>query len=104
MIVVGEWLRTRDPAPPPELAARLAEIVGSSACGDAQLPDTLSDAAERVLAGLCEERSGALDLLAADALITYALEAAAEDCRNVEATAGRVLKTISMTLSRGGQA
>ena len=103
MIVVGEWLASRDPAPPPELAARLAEIVGPSVCADGELPDALADLAQQLLAGLCEERQGALDLLAADALITYALEAAAEDCHGVEEAAGRVLGTISTALGRGGQ-
>ena len=105
MIVVGDWLASREPSPPPELSARLAEVVGTTVCADAaELPDVLAVASQRLLAGLCDDRSAALDLLAADALITYALEAAADNRADVEGAAGRVIAAISAAASRGGKA
>lgn len=72
-----EWLDARTPAPPPELRARMAEAL--------QPAQTRAGAlAEGALACLKAaldrggERAAALDLLAADALLTYAMEAAAE--------------------------
>jgi hypothetical protein len=40
-------------------------------------------------------RAAALDLLAADALLTYALEAAAEDCATFVATPNAMIERLS---------
>lgn len=79
---VGEWLASRTPPPPELLRARIARALG--AAGDHGIADTervCLEAAERVLSGLFGDGSGerceAADLLAADALVTYALEFAA---------------------------
>lgn len=83
-MTVGDWLSARTPTPPAPLAARLREVLG------ARLDDRASSAheavlstAERLLSELlaldCAMRDRALDLLAVDALVTYAFEAAAED-------------------------
>lgn len=73
------WLDAREKAPPPELreriAAALAEVTAET------VPGALAEAALACLRDTIaapEERASALDLLAADALLTYALEAAAE--------------------------
>lgn len=72
------WLAARNPTPPPALAAKMAEAVGSR---EGVVPDALAAAAvvelHRVLAS-DGGRDVALDLLAADALLTHACEAAAE--------------------------
>jgi hypothetical protein len=104
VIVVRDWLASRDPAPPGELAARLAAIAGASSCHESELPATLAGMAEPLLGGVCDDRSAALDLLAADALITYALEAAASDCTGLSITAGSIANRIAMVASRDGQA
>lgn len=61
-------------------------------------PKLLSDAGASILASLdqtgCTERSSALDLLAADALFTYAFEEAARSCEEIAATARDVLKKV----------
>jgi len=73
------WLETRRPAPPAELRAHL-----NSAVTDAELalPDHLAELGRRVLARVADQPSGerelALELLTADALVTYAFEAQAE--------------------------
>ncbi len=73
------WLDARAAAPPPELrermAAALADVTSET------VPGTLAEAALSCLQATMAaggERASALDLLAADALLTYALEAAAE--------------------------
>lgn len=83
-MTIGEWLATRTPAPPPELAARVRHLLGSTVDDDvAVAPDRLLGAAERTVAALLREgrtgRESAADLLAADALVTYAFEAAGSD-------------------------
>jgi hypothetical protein len=74
------WLRARAPTPPAHLADRMAAALRQVATVD-DVPRALGDAAfvclEASLA-LGPGRAAALDLLAADALLTYAWEAAAE--------------------------
>ncbi|HET9985454.1 MAG TPA: hypothetical protein VFQ38_17765 [Longimicrobiales bacterium] len=72
-----EWLDARTPAPPPELRSRMADALAPAQT----LPGALAEAALSCLqAALARggDRAAALDLLAADALLTYAMEAAAE--------------------------
>lgn len=83
-MTVAEWLSSRRPAPPPRLLARVREVLGPAlADGAASAPATMLACAERLLAGLLRDESAgreqALDLLTVDALVTYALEAAAEE-------------------------
>lgn len=76
------WLAQRTPAAPEALAARIRELVAESGRREGEVAESLVDAAERVLSRLlregCATRHSALDLLAADAIATYAFEAAAE--------------------------
>ena len=82
-MTVGAWLSAREPAPPRRLVARIESAVGAE-LATAELPaaesllgacaSLLRDVVGRPSAG----RESALDLLAADALATYALEAAAD--------------------------
>lgn len=83
-MTLGDWLATRRPPPPPALAARLVTVLGPEcAASSAEIPDRCLHAAERLLVDLVESagvsRDAALDLLTADALVTYAFEAASED-------------------------
>ena len=73
------WLGTRRPAPPPALRAQIERAVVDAPL---PLPAHLAELG-RVLLGRVASRSEggrelALDLLAADAFITYAFEAQAE--------------------------
>ena len=76
---VLSWLGTRRPAPPAELRAQIEGAVTDSA---APLPDHLADLGRALLGKVASRPQGgrelALDLLAADAFITYAFEAQAE--------------------------
>lgn len=71
------WLDGRDPPPPVELRSRLDDDLG----GTAHLAARLTEAAVRRLRQARArpgERAAAFDLLAADAYLTYACEAAVD--------------------------
>jgi hypothetical protein len=73
------WLEGHTSQAPPVLRARVLEYV--AAASGPSLPDALAAAAQTALARVLShsgDRSVALDLLAADALITLALLAQAE--------------------------
>ncbi len=76
---VLEWLARRRPAPPDTLRAHLAAAVTDRA---GALADHLALEGAALLARVTESpgsgRERALDLLAADAFVTYAFEAQAE--------------------------
>ena len=82
------WLATREPAPPPALAVRLGEPA-RVASGEVSHPEALLVAAGGVLMRLLRAREtargSALELLAADALATYAMEAQGESPDSLEA-------------------
>ena len=73
------WLDERRPAPPPALREHLAAAVGDA---PDPLPEHLARLGSALLAGVARRPAGgrevALDLLAADAFVTYAFEAQAE--------------------------
>lgn len=80
---VGGWLASRVPPPPELLHSRISAALGSAAVRHVSETETAClEAAERVLTRLFADgiagRRDAADLLAADALVTYALEFAAE--------------------------
>lgn len=101
---MAEWIRTRVPAPPAALSQRLSEILGDEmAPSTALLPESLINRAAELIAHIENDRAAATDLLSADALITYAMEAAAEYSLDVEAIGERAALTLAMTSSRGGQ-
>jgi hypothetical protein len=75
------WLAMRTGTVPPALEARMESAL-ADVPGDDSVPAALADAARACLrdavAG-CDDRDAALHLLAADALITCACEAAADE-------------------------
>ena len=103
------WLDRRAEPSPVSLRARLADAVRvmDDASGTS-LTELSAGAGERLLAQLltdgCGARSAAPDLLAADALVTYAFEAAAEDerssARSIDASAAHAMARIA-TLGGG---
>ncbi len=108
-MTVDDWLSTRTPAPPAPLAARLREVLG------ARLSDRASSAheaalskAESLLSQLllqdCAGRDRALDLLAVDAMVTYAFEAAAESPDTMSARATAAMTAIAKLASGQRQA
>jgi hypothetical protein len=80
---VRAWLAVRGPAAPPGLAARLVDATGTGAAGnEGVLADQLARLGlallKRVAGASAGGRELAADLLAADAMVTYAFEAQAE--------------------------
>jgi len=73
------WLATRRPAPPAALRAQIERAVTDAKL---PLPAHLADVGRKLLTKVASRPEGgrelALDLLAADAFITYAFEAQAE--------------------------
>ena len=99
-MTVREWLHSRTPRPPRSLADRLDEILAGLAPDLSEgIPDTLLRASEALICGLLQRegstRDSALDLLAADTFMTYAMEAAAEDVPSLDACAAAAMCRVS---------
>jgi len=82
-VTLAGWLDARRPTPPPALRARIDAALGDALQADADTAvDACLSAGERVVEALLRDnatsRESAVDLLAADALVTYAFEAASE--------------------------
>jgi hypothetical protein len=96
----SEWLASRDLDVPPELTACVRDLLASrpewERLGRA---DAFVRASEqllrRVLVGGAMARTNALDLLAADACVTWAFEAASDEPKTVAALAERATKGIA---------
>jgi len=101
---LGAWLDARRPAAPPALRARLDEVLGDDlSAADTVAHERLLAAGERLLGELLARgatgRDGALDLLVADALVTYAFEAAADAPEHVAARADAAMRRLSAGVS-----
>jgi len=98
-MTLDEWLATREPAPPRALAARLYALLQSAGMSEPCAPEAYLTAGESLLASLlrdgCTSRETALDLLAVDALVTYAFEAAGAEPERLEERAERAMARIS---------
>ena len=99
-MTVRDWLAQRQPAPPAALRGRLEAVLGETLNDSAdEAADVCLRAAERLVAALlrgdCGARESALDLLAADALVTYAFEAAAETPDTLATTASAAMERIA---------
>ena len=97
---VGEWMARLDPVPPPALHRRLCELVATDADRPVgEVPEACLDAGERLLDALLASgstsRATALDLLAVDALVTYAFQAAADEPARLEERAARAMARIA---------
>ena len=89
---LSTWLAGRKPAAPRALAERIEDAVGDEAgAPPATLAALGARLLDRVAAATTQDRRQALDLLAADALVTYAFEAQAEaDVRGLISLAERI--------------
>jgi uncharacterized membrane protein len=108
-MMLSAWLDARRPAPPVRLRARIEAALGRALESDA------SDAAaaclragEQLARELLQEnatsRESALDLLAADALVTYAFEAASERPRELAAQCREAMVRIAALASESARA
>lgn len=96
----AEWIAARDEETPERLRARVAQIFAAHpAWDDLPLPEAFREAGEILLKGVLTAgpdvaRASALDLLAADACVTWAFEAAAEDPASLGARADEAMRRI----------
>ena len=99
-MILAAWLDGRRPVPPAGLRARIDAALGHDLHADvADVADTLLAAGERLVRSLLDEeatsRGSAIDLLAADALVTYAFEAASERPADLSRRAAAVMARIA---------
>ena len=95
-MTLRDWLQARSPRPPDQLAERIADVLGHAAPSDADPASACLNAAEALLTDLLSRRSAgresALDLLAVDALTTYAFEAASASPETIPERAGEAMR------------
>jgi len=104
------WLQARETGVPQALRQRISESLGDEGTGETPeglsvgesartMPEQFLGAARQLLAKTLDarpmSRAQALDLLCADALVTYAFEAAAEDPGQLPARADRAMAEIA---------
>ena len=104
---LDSWLTRREPPPPRTLAVRVRSALGECVhVPMEEAPERLVAAAERLLAALlaanATDRRSALDLLAADALMTYAFEAAGEDAAQLARRATAAMAQVARLGSATG--
>jgi len=106
--MLNEWLASRTPPPPPRLRARLDEVMEAIAANPSDpMPRALVESASAILRDTVARSSNdrnaaaALELLAADALITYAVEAATEDCERFVVLTDEMIRRLSAVAVEG---
>ncbi len=97
---IGEWLAALQPTPPKALADRLAHLLAPFLTEPiSRVPDVCLASGEQLLDQLLSSgstsRGTALDLLAVDALVTYAFQAAADSPDRFESCAAQAMATIA---------
>jgi hypothetical protein len=105
-MTIGEWLATREPAPPDLLRAGVESAVGANTSRDkAEGTTVFLEAAERMLSQLVASRETgreiAGDLLVVDALTTYAVEIATETLADFEVGAQDAVARFANLLKPG---
>ena len=96
----GEWVAAHAEQPPAALRVRLDAILNASdESSTTPVAVALLGAGEALLVSIlgsgCTQRDAALDLLTADALVTYAFEAAADDPAILDARAASAMRAIA---------
>jgi len=99
-MTLQQWIDRRELVPPEALTQRLREAIVAASPSPAESPsDAALDAAlvlfDSLLRGADPSRAGALGLLAADALMTYAFEAAADHPDRLEALGADAMRRIA---------
>ena len=103
-MILRDWLAHREPSPPRVLRERVEALVLAVPERESDAAGTLLDAAEAALARLAtrrpDDRATALDLLAVDALVTYALEWTAENPDEIPRISERAMSRLSRVAVR----
>ena len=96
-----EWIRAAEPSAPSALVERVSAVIRAHPeWEEFPVAEALTNAGDALLAtvlGLAPEsaRDSALDLLAADACVTWAFEAAADDPATLPARAQEAMQRIA---------
>lgn len=101
-MTLARWLEHREPAPPPALAERLQSLLAPYDDADDPTEAMLAAAEcliERLLHDRTASRVAALDLLAVDALVTYAFELASDEPEGLERRADDAMHRIAMLVA-----
>lgn len=103
-MTLRDWLAHREPSPPRVLRERIEALALAVPERETDPAGTLIDAAEAALGGLAirppDDRTTALDLLAVDALVTYALEWTAEHPEDLPRLSERAMSRLSRVAVR----
>jgi hypothetical protein len=99
-MLAWHWIQTRSTGAPPALMKRVEEVLQAEPTAANGVVGSLMLAGERLLASAVAPRSGdaraaALDLLAADACVTWAFEAGAEEPGTLAARAEDAMQRIA---------
>jgi len=98
-VTVRDWLAHREPSPPRVLRERVEALALAVPEQPDDLAGSLLAAAEVALARLslagAGDRATALDLLAVDALVTYAFESAAQAPDSIPGLSARAMSRLS---------
>jgi len=99
-VTLQSWLDARVPEAPEALRRRIAELVAEHPEWEAMPRQHALLAASEilmkdVLAAAPKDREAALDLLAGDACVTYAFEAAADDPGELDSLADHAMQRIA---------
>lgn len=102
----AEWIAAARPEAPERLVARVREVLDAHPeWAKAPVAETLVEAADALLETVLQESEGpardrALDLLAADACVTWAFEAAADDPASLGAHAKATMERLAKAVVR----
>ena len=98
-MTIRDWLAHREPSPPRVLRERVEALALAVPEQHGDVAGSLVAAAEAALGrlSLCGagDRATALDLLAVDALVTYAFESAARDPDGIPELSARAMSRLS---------
>ena len=103
-MTLRDWLADREPVPPRILRERVEALALEIPDQHGETPDQLLAAAEAALERMAREgtddRATALDLLAVDALVTYAFEFAAQSPDAIPRLSARAMTRLSAVAAR----
>jgi hypothetical protein len=101
---VRDWLAHREPSPPRVLRERVEALAVAVPEIEGDPAGSLLAAAEEALAQLArrpaDDRAAAIDLLAVDALVTYAMEYAAQTPDDIPPLSERAMSRLSGVAAR----
>jgi len=99
-VTLQQWIDRRELVPPPALADEVRAVVAATTqSAERSVPGAALESSlallDSLLRGADPSRAGALGLLTADALITYAFEASADEPDRLEALGAEAMRRIA---------